>query len=375
LTYGNKTLAILYNPFSLKNHSPKWPDGLCSYSIGKKVQQATEIHNESDFVGVLFPGRQNWFVAVRPDGRDIAGKSIDLIANHRSDHMPTKLEQIAATTATPPTAGKVIWSCIDKDEYAAWRPVSTAVKFRHVNSDEENEGWFECVRSNRNNFTDEFGLYLLDDPGDYTEPTKIKAYSTEAGPGDCLPLEPAINGWMEAKNWTTLPTYATGKLKDIGRYIFQLNHNKRDNEFIKCRDMEIDPKALQKDATGYSFIEADTEVQFWSSTPAQTTAEAVGGQAVDSAQLKDFTGTLFADSFDVILIRFHGIEKTRILCHSVMNYELLVPEESKYSSFQTAAYAAVDALEAYNLNRQKFHKLPFHSAQHQYSNPEDLYFN
>ena len=263
LTFGNKQLAILYNPFSFKNNQPKWPDGLASYSIGRKQQVATEVKGKPDLVFVLFPGMTNWLMAyssVLPKGTTSGTTTLT------NDHVDVVLNHHQHKTFNWKSDGLKWGPQVDSD-YSAWRPVSTAVKFKHVNSDEDNEGWFEAIRTSRNTIHGKMGVvYQKAAAGGapnatvWTEPLAVAAPGKlSVGPANVFPEFNLAKSWMEASQWSMQPSYTVGKLKDIGRYIFQLNQEKTINEFQKIRNWEVDVKSQKNDAKDDNVTLIDTQ--------------------------------------------------------------------------------------------------------------------
>ena len=84
-SYSDKVFSTLYNPFSIKNNNPKWPDGLANYSVGKKNQFSSEVYGR-DLVLCLFPGMSNWFQCYLWDETE---NRFELLTNH--ERLPEKL--------------------------------------------------------------------------------------------------------------------------------------------------------------------------------------------------------------------------------------------------------------------------------------------
>lgn len=343
---GNKQLATLYNPFSHKNHQPKWPDGKCQFSIGRKHQAASEVA-VSDCVVALFPGAINWCLVLNKDG-----DNYNVEANHTSSLSIHYLMRNLATTLA------YQWYIPDESHFSAWRPVSYAMTIRNINNDENNDGWFEAIRTPRNAFLAEMGLTA---PSDNQDTTPI------FHPGSILPSTNLCNKWMLTNRWTDQPTYVTGKLKDIGNYVFQLNHQKRNNDFLKFRTLNLPVTAVQTPADNTYRIRDDAD-----NTVASYVLKDINAvedpEIYHNDQLQD---SLYHDCLDVIIVRIHGIplagDGTKLLIHSVANMEFLVDENSEFAQYTSSSYPAYQGLNTYLDYRLKFNKTPMHTNKYNYS--------
>lgn len=379
-SYKDKVLSTLYNPFSIKNNQPKWPDGLATYSIGRKQQFASEIYGK-DITLVLFPGSINWCIGT--EGELIKGQTNNnatCVLNHGDDR--TFNITVKDIGATLPEQFVLDFSSTG---YSAWRGVSYAMKIRCCNTDEENDGWFEAIRTSRNTFLDKFGVVLVDDSPTTGGTSGINSYSMTPGSikeptfwtGSVLPNQFLQHKWEGVTSnilgtdtpndqWYmhTQPSYATGKLKDIGDVLFMLNPERDDNEFTKIRQVNFSQEGVQSrllDTYQYatdgtrSIVQVDDTVKFYEP---YTEASSVTNQE----HIPTFQESLVSDSFDMIILKIHSTRASRILVHSVANIELLTGEFSPLAQFQTVAYSSKDALNAYIDYRQTKCKLAFHTS-------------
>lgn len=331
-SFAGKQMATLYNPFSLKNNQPKWPDGKAQYSIGRKHQHAAEI-TDNNFVVVLFPGLTNWCIAAKHDGT-----TATLLANHGST--------LSVKYAHGVDTGSHWWNVGSgiADHFETWRPVSYAMVIKNINNDEWNEGWFEAIRTPRNVFMETFGLSTEDT----TENSNPQVFVANA-----VPDAVSMQAWFNSMKWTNQPTYVTGKLKDIGNYMFQLNNQKRDNDFLKVRNLSLHSEALNEETVN---VYNDT---------ANIAIPKIGlesGSTITAGEIKNFENTVIHDSLDIVLVRIHGNtdeeNKTKMLIHTCANQEFMCAENSEFAQYQSAAYPALYELNSYLEYRSKFSKIP-----------------
>jgi hypothetical protein len=382
-TYGEKVMSTLYNPFSIKNNNPKWPDGLANFSVGQKQQFASEMYGQNICL-VLFPGSNNWVVGwdaddarkqVVDDGT-VDGRHSYISLNHGDDRN--------FDIGFWYNDMQIYWD-MGKMDYSAWRGVSYAMKVRCCNTDGENGGWFEAVRLTKNWFNDpqenKFGLAAIKlywDAASYGI-SPINKYPADPGTpkdpvlfqGQALPVGSAQKKIDDEENWNeklfTKASYAVGNLKDLGDFMFQLNPEKKINQFQSVHnvlgsmdgDNDSSISLTQYDADG-----ADPKLY------ANRKYVRAGGclnlfpnKELPGNQRMDWQETLLSDSFDGILIRIHAYAYTRVLVHSVACAEFLCGEFSKHAQYQTVAYANNDALEDYVNFRQTKCKLAFHTSE------------
>lgn len=386
-TYGDRVMSTLYNPFSIKNNTPKYPDGLASHSIGRKQQFASECFGYK-MVICLFPGSTNWCFAYGTDVTDASNLDPVLIANHGDNRTFTIGQYTRTPTEDPndPTINTTDdWSLTFKgNTYSAWRPVSYGLKIRCCNNDEMNDGWFEAIRVSRNHFLSQFGvvaniLKADDSNTSLSEPSPAdgRVYNPTVWRGNVLPLNNLADMLLHSNTWHRIPTYCTGELKDIGDYMFQLNQEKHENDFIKVKPLNgnvwavsnlikmarwnfttgVDPRLIVPYANS---IYETTKLQVMS--PVQ----AVDDSTVGNNKQEEFfevTKTFVADTMDMILVRIHGIKTaTRIMLHSVANIELLCGELSELAQYMSVAYSHKDELQRFLDFRNSNYKLPLQTS-------------
>jgi hypothetical protein len=189
-------LAVYANPFSTACTSPRIPDNKVYSSCGVRVQAVGEFTNDTTapMEMLLFPGLNNSFFATSC----IGGVNGALpFTNHG---------KFSLALVQDPA------SSVHK-----WRQVSCGMKVTLVNNSDENDGWFEAIR-----------VQGSDSSGFGVQPQLAGPDGFVGSPGG-VPVMPAIN--VGITNLVEHPTYITGKLRDIHKYMFQLNPQGSDHEF------------------------------------------------------------------------------------------------------------------------------------------------
>ena len=155
---ARKSLAIYTNPFSTTNGPAKIPDGKAISSVGVRLRVSAQLHNNKDTDGnpfhklhvLLYPGLTQGMV-VWGDTQDFGTRSFT--AYQFSDHNTFNLDNIWNNgTITPGDA-------ISNDGLNQWRMVSQALKLSLLNTDEENDGYWEAIRYTDSFVANEFGFY------------------------------------------------------------------------------------------------------------------------------------------------------------------------------------------------------------------------
>lgn len=405
--YGEKQINALYNPFTFTNCAPKWPDGLANYSIGRKQQFSSEVYG-ADILICLFPGAGNWCQAWFWDE---AANDAMMLANH-GDTRTFKFTRDKYDTINVPAIDPARNATLlpegfrtKQQRFDKWRGVSYALHINCCNNDEDNDGWFECIRTSRNSFRHRFGI-LTDELTGANALTR-GIYQPVIYNGHVVPAAATIQEWFSCRNWALNPSYATGKLKNIQKLIFKLNPESTFNPFQKMKPITWtneepappaegeDPpaptgqvqsaeaadqhKVYDYDWSGFDYMETPpstpsikgsigevrtpaTELNdhpFEITPDGVTNTNGIKKNPTDTIFIPDWDESVIDESWDMILIRVHGLDRTRLNLHSVANVELMCGEYNTYTPFLSVAYSADEKLERYITNTQKNQKLPF----------------
>jgi len=251
-SHFTQCLAVYHNPFSTATTNPKIPDGKVYASTGVRLQSVTEFQNDAtDTMDILlFPGLSNGVCLQNGPGLGI-------------NHMPYRDHGRFSTDSQPVSVGAAIHK---------WRLVSQALKISLINNSDENDGWWEAIRVQGG--PDSAFSATLDVT---TDPDTL---FIGAGTSTVFPA-------VSATSLVEHPTYCTGKLRDIHRYMFHLMPQGNDHDF---NIVPRTPSALE-----FNSHQIDNE------------------------------------AYDMIFIRVHGrtgAQPTRLMLHCVSNQEIIYDEQS-----------------------------------------------
>lgn len=266
-----RQLTVYKSPLSTITTNPKIPDGKASMSAGLRIQAVADITfdaAETTLHMVIFPGCNS--------GAFYLGGTDEATISKR--HMLyTKHNQIKVAASSDPdttlTEGEVVTG------EQKWRLVSQAVKLTLVNNSDQNDGWWEAIRGNCN-------------PKNFN----IVTHATNQYIGNSDPA--ALNEFDPAAQIVENSTYASGKLRDIHRYLFQLHPQINEHNFKNLASIRE--------------------------------------QAINSDE-KEF---MMDDSFDCIYLRIHGRSglsgtPTKLMAHLVANHEVVYDEDMPMARFHT----------------------------------------
>lgn len=285
--------AIYRNPFSLAGVPPKIPDGKCYSSSGVRLQAAGSFTNYDGGTGgimhfTIVPGITTGIYA---RGVNNGSGDTGLIGPTASlsfgQHLDGTIEPRDIGDTSPSVFYQTGTNAIEH-----WRIVSSAVKFSLTNSYDENDGWFECIRI-------PFGKLRTFSGSNYSW-----TFEPESGNLDFVGTGlPAFKD-LSSSALVSHPTYMSGKLTDIHKYVFQLRGHTDDHDFVDLFHGSSD------------------------------LADQGDPNPIDS---------LFDSSMDAIYIRVHGrvaaansaIAATQLMAHIVSNQELMYQANSKLARFHT----------------------------------------
>lgn len=233
-----KLPITISNPFSARILNPKINDGVTPYSCGVRCQYAGEhptFGAAAPMIMYLYPSLTGGLSVFRSQ---LPSYQHSFYGNH------VKIDGLAGGSATQSTASAVV----------KWRLVSQALKLSLINNCEANDGWFEAIRVDTPGDNNYWQYTPFEDQinsnGIFTAqgvPKQVfDEYSTFKGnpptSGNPPVAAPVVNtGTQEIVlpgadvasigSFATHPTYVTGKLKDLHKYVFQLRPNTREHEF------------------------------------------------------------------------------------------------------------------------------------------------
>lgn len=317
------SLSIYRDPFSTVNGQPKIPDGKAIMSVGSRCQVAGELLNKQSGDNILhvllYPGATQGMV-VWGDASGIAER--DFTAFQYNDHMTYDITTPYGAGTNPITPGGIT----SNDNINSWRIVSQGLKLSLLNTGEENDGWWECIRYKDAFQASNFGFYS----GDNTTQTATCVYGPDS----------TLKATLAAKNLVNSPTYCSGALSDIDKAKFLLQPQSGDHDFRKLN------RSYYVDDTDMAAVGgAQVYMTMASSTPQN---DLIHNALIDPAH-------------DAIYIRIHCRSNTgastnngsRLLYHLVANHEVVYDEDQNEHKFMTRADPAREAFLKENERKRK----------------------
>lgn len=198
-----------------------------------------------------------------------------------------------------------------------WRLVSEAMRITPLNTDQENDGYFDCCRIKlpwNENYYD------------------VKEMQSKAGSGIIVPNVRFFNA-LATRDIADQPSYMAGALKDIGSHQFDLHHLTEDHPFTVV-PYECD--------VGY----------FNDTTDSSGTAENINRRFplnAGEAGARALVSTIVDQNVDMVMVRIYGRTSletqpavvSKLLVECAMNTEVVYSEGNVLSRFhQNAQYSA-----------------------------------
>jgi hypothetical protein len=284
----NEHLAVLRNPFSLATPTAKVPDGKVNLSTAERQQTSFQkqfVARES--VIMLCPSFSVPYVitnntTVAPAAQVYVQEAVQYgDAGH------------VLTYATPGARHTFTKSVTAPDK---WRLVSAGLRMSLTNNSDTNDGWFEAIRVNTSYSPQDFRVTNPQAPN-----VNFNVYQ------DILTMERGILNYDQS--WANDPSYMTGKLRDIHKWMFYLQASEE-------RDFKSLPSTWEDN------IGAEHDDVFTCSN-----ASVTPGFMIDSG-------------FDCCAIRLHTSSTvalpTSMLIHSVHNFEGVYDASSTLCKFQSS---------------------------------------
>lgn len=205
-----------------------------------------------------------------------------------------------------------------------WRVVSQGLKLTLLNTQEENDGWFECVRTT---YKPRMSDWKIVSPiGNHGLNT---SFLTTGESGFLAPDDKLID-YLESKNLAEHLSYKAGSLKDIHRHQFNLMPFSKNNEFVELQenylitaDEGLIPVPTQP-VTGVS----------------RQTFELLDGANSSKKIYESFMDT----NHDIVLIKIHpGTRGSKLLAELAVNHEVVYDVDSVLSKHMTTTDVDEDA--------------------------------
>lgn len=204
-----------------------------------------------------------------------------------------------------------------------WRVVSQALKLSLLNTDHENDGWWESARVTYKPDMDHWKL--ISPAGNHN----FASTWTTTGEKMYLGANDNLVNYMELRNLAEAKSYKCGSLKDIHRMQWNLMPFSKDNEFMELQER-------------YLFTPDE-----WKITEAKTNSEdqliplKSGGLAA-----KKLYESLIDNNHDMVIIRIHpGVSGTKLLADLAVNQEVVYDIDSSLAKHMTECEVDVASFE------------------------------
>lgn len=250
------SLAAYLNPFSPACAAPKIPDGKATLSCANRCSnvQAVFSGQSTPLIIFLYAGYSAGAVCIKDDRLNLDYGPCDGIIPGRVGGTPVGWDFDDADPIFESSVyriGRVMGALYSrhpklplewKTEWdnapdlnleipiKKWRVVSQATKIMHVNNLDNDEGWFEAIRvaPSPNNFE------LMMAQGIPLEGREVE-HNTRAEIDGAREYQNLVSwpneDYIVNRNFAENPSYTTGRLRDIGKYIFQLHPLNNQHEF------------------------------------------------------------------------------------------------------------------------------------------------
>ena len=317
-------MRTCFNAFCIDTNQPRFPDGRASESTGLRFMSNQELEYtvNGTMEICLFPGL-NTCLTIRNANSKLLGQTGSV-----ENAYATKLQGVNQNVI-----GQIVqdgstlrFTQNSNTNVAKWRGVSYGMFFQTVNNADENDGWWEAIRIQPSQNISEYG-FTYDSTATADQPLHLWHDIPDVG-GDCV----------------NQISYSSGVIRNLGQYLFQLNHEVGERDFVDMNDdfrLELGTTPLSNQ--GGIPLDANKV-----SPDNIGVARYLGGRLPElpgvSTRLKDEAISQFLDSgFDCIYLRIHGADSstgrapTRLTCTCAMNMELVYDEKALNSRFHMPA--------------------------------------
>ena len=312
-------LHVAMHPFSDQTNMPRFPDGKVDESVGLQYKVAAEFRQQTTASGNLellfFPGL-NCCVTVNASISNQLGLEVSA-ENQYQEKIITQPNHVTGNITDNGTS--LTFTQQRERMVAKWRGVSYGMRILCLNNEEEADGHFKACRITPSNNIEDYGVSFS--PGATSQPLYLYHKIPQLTVADILNQR----------------SFCMDRLAQIGDYIFQLNPENQDREFVDLTEAST----LELGAAG-----ANTN----QGMPFDGLVLPAGGatyegrnfvqSATQSSRIQDESISQFIDlTFDAIYVRIFGRDGTtgrlatnlHVLCF--MNQELVYDEKAHNTKF------------------------------------------
>lgn len=289
ITETHRQLAQYANPFLNATRSPKIPDGKLSTSLGftSQIVKEVAIMNQDSpsslfsygQLGTLhmifFPGKNTPLVIANTVEAQTNSVETFPVSDINEQVLVPRYGSHAAfsNTVTGTAAANYTGLLTPKEKYAYWRVVSQGLRISCLNTDDENDGWWEAIRLNEALDTDQYSLQCTNN---------VNSTSNAA----IVPTGHLTNN-MD-RDLTSNRSYTTGTMKDLHKHIFQLHPVSDDHDVTQD--------------VGETLVQPGDCAEVNSGTAAKRYIRFASGRD----NLRSCISSEIDNSYDCIYLRIHG---------------------------------------------------------------------
>jgi hypothetical protein len=309
---------VIRRPFSSATTQPKIPDGEFTHSLSRRLQNVTSFTNANaistgDTLHVVFAPTLGVPLTIfgSVDGKTKRGTSTyyPQFVGFPGQTVGLEAFNITAGSATwPPASATDIYTFTNAGAFAKWRIVSQALRMELVNSDEENDGWWEACR------------FSWSPRAGHIELTSIDGGTTSSALGAAFGED-----WLAdigiPMAMVEQPGYKTGLLRDLKKIEFPLHHQSTTHEPVQINEI------MQ------SIGNTDHTYKSSTVTAKLSATSAIGNQMMDQYIDKDM---------DLIYLRLHcrtnngsSSAGSKFMLNMIQNVEVNFAPTSDFAAFQT----------------------------------------
>jgi hypothetical protein len=322
----NEVAAQLYtvhNPFADTTNAPKLPDGQCAESLGIReqiVQELSTNYQETDHAVLhllLMPHRAIPLMYVSSQSAQVSPAIANFVRVQNNDLFEYRAGSWNARSAVVPYPSTDLFL----DTTTAYsRIISQGLQLKLLNTEQEDDGWWEAVRVYEQLDTDMYSLHQSDNEPYIDGPSAYNDLSF-------LPVE-ILDQLRSSSNLPKQRSYSTGLLKELENVQFNLNVLKDTNDFHQhTRQLHM--------PSGWG--EVTTLVP-------QGNNRGVNLQngAVDN--VLPAIRNQMSDAFDMVYIRIHGRAAgtagvaTRLHANLIQNIEVIHQRNDDRSRYHTRSH-------------------------------------
>lgn len=317
--------AVRVAPFSSATSQPKIPDGLFTSSLSRRLQQVTEIQNSN---GGDMGNTDMWCIFSPTLGipLTVLNSEDGLSKRPNSSENPQyvgcpgqsvtiKLEQFGTGTVWPPVDA-TDYTVFNDSGFAQWRIVSQGLRLELLNTDEENDGWFEAFRFNWRAQCEDLCLTPLNGS---TGPSK------QLG---CAVNPTELKPYLETISAVEQPGYQTGLLRDLKKFEFMLHPQSTTHDPVVLKDTYSITNNISEALASGAFYSPYTE-----------TLNLKGGDPI-AQQIMD---GLVDMNMDWLCIKLHcrvnnntsANNGSKFICNVMQNVEFAAAPGSDLATFQS----------------------------------------